>query len=117
MTPDPTGSGTHRQLGLPGCGFLQNTGWPCPSCGMTTSLAAMAHGRVVLAWTAQPFGVVLFAFTALMAAMGTAELIAGRDLIGRLRPTPWWALIAIVGLLAGWGGKCLMGYLSGAYPR
>jgi Protein of unknown function (DUF2752) len=35
---------THRQLGLPPCTFYAVTGFPCPSCGMTTSFALLMHG-------------------------------------------------------------------------
>ena len=35
---------THRQLGLPPCSFAELTKKPCPSCGMTTSFALLAHG-------------------------------------------------------------------------
>src|SRR4051812_17322272 len=27
------GTGTHEQLGLPACGLLEHTGYPCPTCG------------------------------------------------------------------------------------
>ena len=47
LAPRPAGFGTHRALGLPPCGFLAQTGYPCPSCGMTTAFAAMAHGHPV----------------------------------------------------------------------
>ncbi|MCA9610613.1 MAG: hypothetical protein KC619_33690, partial [Myxococcales bacterium] len=30
LTPSPEGHGTHTQLGLPPCGFLVYTGYPCP---------------------------------------------------------------------------------------
>src|SRR5712691_11955934 len=30
---------THLQLGLPRCAFYEKTGYPCPSCGFTTSFA------------------------------------------------------------------------------
>ena len=35
---------THRQLGLPPCTFKDLTGYPCPSCGMTSSFALAIRG-------------------------------------------------------------------------
>ena len=46
LTPRASGQGTHQQLGLPACSFLVQTGYPCPSCGLTTSVVAMAHGKL-----------------------------------------------------------------------
>src|SRR5437870_10055475 len=34
---------THMQLGLPPCEFYRRTGYPCPSCGFTTSFALTMH--------------------------------------------------------------------------
>jgi Protein of unknown function (DUF2752) len=36
------------------CGFKQRTGWPCPGCGMTTSVRAFARGDVLTAFYIQP---------------------------------------------------------------
>ena len=55
LTPRRAGFGTHEELGLPPCSFLARTGYPCASCGMTTSFAAMAHGRLVEAFLAHPW--------------------------------------------------------------
>lgn len=60
LTPSSTGVGTHEQLGFPACGFLTLTGWPCPSCGLTTSFTHLVHGNVVQAAIVQPFGICLF---------------------------------------------------------
>lgn len=60
LTPSSAGAGTHTQLGLPACGFLSRTGWPCPSCGLTTSFALAARGRFGDAAFVQPFGFLLF---------------------------------------------------------
>jgi hypothetical protein len=60
LVPSTSGFGTHRQLGLPACEFLTRTGWPCPSCGLTTSFALAAQGRWYDAAMVQPFGFVLF---------------------------------------------------------
>lgn len=60
LTPDPSGHGTHTQLGLPPCGFLVITGCPCPGCGLTTAFAHLAHLDPVGAARANPFGIPLF---------------------------------------------------------
>lgn len=66
LTPNPAGYGTHTALGLSECGWLLATGHPCPTCGMTTSVALAADGNLLLAASAQPAGLLL----ALAASMG-----------------------------------------------
>ena len=74
IDPDPRGFGTHTQLGLPPCGFLALTGFPCPGCGLTTAFAHGVRGDLWLAGVSNPLGVLLFAIvvvsipTALVAA-------------------------------------------------
>jgi len=116
LTPRPSGCGTHEQLGLPACGFLTRTRWPCPTCGLTTSLAAMAQGSVVLAFVAHPFGIVLFAGLVILGVFAAAELVAGRDVVGRLRPGAWWLVAGLAGLMTGWGVKLLIGWATGRFP-
>jgi hypothetical protein len=36
------------------CGFKQQTGLPCPTCGMTTATLAFAQGKVAEAFYIQP---------------------------------------------------------------
>jgi hypothetical protein len=45
LAPDPRGLGTHQQLGLPACTVREVFGVPCPSCGMTTSIAHFVRGQ------------------------------------------------------------------------
>ena len=116
LTPRKAGHGTHEQFGLPPCEFLQRTGYPCPSCGLTTSFAAMAHGQIGEAFRAQPFGVLLSSAVAVLAAAGLGEMLTGRGLIEYLRPGPWWAVLAIAGLLAGWIFKLAAGVANGTLP-
>jgi hypothetical protein len=59
LNPDPRGYGTHQQLGLPPCTFRFLVGRPCPGCGMTTSFAFFARGRLIEAMQANPAGIVL----------------------------------------------------------
>jgi Protein of unknown function (DUF2752) len=56
LEPDPRGFGTHTQLGLPRCAFLNVTGRLCPTCGMTTSFAWLMRGRIDRSWQANPAG-------------------------------------------------------------
>jgi len=64
LTPDARGIGTHEQLGLPPCGFVEMfDGVPCPSCGYTTTFTLAAHGRPVDAFVNQPFGFMVFLAT------------------------------------------------------
>src|SRR3954463_849404 len=65
LTPDPSGTSTHTQLGMQSCQFLAQTGLPCPSCGMTTSFAWFVRGNLLASLYVQPMGTVLAALTAL----------------------------------------------------
>ncbi len=78
LTPDPSGLGTHRQLGLGGCAMLTGTGVPCPMCGMTTTFTHLAHLQPVQGALNQPFGVVLFACTVAAFAVGLSDLAVPR---------------------------------------
>jgi hypothetical protein len=66
LTPDAAGHGTHQQLGLPPCGWLLATGYPCPTCGMTTAFAASAEGNFLTAFVTQPIGALLAVATAVV---------------------------------------------------
>jgi hypothetical protein len=77
----PRMNGTHRQLGLPPCTLQALTGVGCPSCGMTTAFALLAHGDPGAAWRTNWAGCV----AALLAATGTA-----------------WFLLVAAGLPPGW---------------
>lgn len=107
LTPSPNGYGTHTQLGLGSCTMLTITGWPCPMCGMTTTFSLMAHGRLLDALENQPFGVVLFSITVLMALVGTAEGVGAHGIGRRVwaaveRREQLFALLLLIGLLGGW---------------
>jgi hypothetical protein len=116
LTPRASGYGTHEQLAVPPCSFLVRTGYPCPSCGVTTAFVAAAHGRLVAGLQAQVFGVLLFAAVVLAAAAGAAELATGRNLLSAVRPRWWWAPAALGSMLAGWGLKIVLGLAGGELP-
>jgi hypothetical protein len=77
---EPLRMGTHRQIGLPPCTFYWMTGLPCPSCGMTTSFAFLAHGDVVNSVRANAAGTLLAAFLAVLLPWSLASAIRGRPL-------------------------------------
>ena len=78
LSASERGLGTHRQLGLPPCGFAVMTGFPCPTCGMTTAFAHMAHGRPLKAMRCQPAGGFLALGTLVAALACSVCVVAGR---------------------------------------
>ncbi len=110
LTPDPRGVGTHEQLGLPPCAFLQDHRMPCISCGMTTAFAAAAHGDLPAAFRANPFGIVLF----VLAAIAPFHCIrcwrrADSPLaILSHRRAAFWLPVFLVTLLVNWGAMILV---------
>jgi hypothetical protein len=116
LTPRASGYGTHRQLDLPACSILARTGYPCPNCGLTTSVSAMAHGRVLAALAAQPFGVVLALAMLVLGGAGARELAAGRPAIPALRVGWWWVWGAAAGMFGGWAIKLAVGLSRGELP-
>lgn len=84
LPPDPHGLGTHRGLGLGPCTILELTGWPCPTCGMTTTFALAMHAHPVQAILNQPFGFLLFSLTFLAALGSLLELFYPRGLWRRV---------------------------------
>ena len=117
LEPRTGGFGTHQQLGIPPCSMLVETGWPCPTCGMTTSMAYAVRGHMILSMHAHPFGPVLAILMAGAGLAGLAQALSGRKLLVHLsRVGWWWGVVLGGGLLAGWGAKILVGYLGGQYP-
>ena len=117
LSPSRDGFGTHQQLGLPTCSFLARTGWPCPTCGVTTSVAEAARGRLFRAWHAHPFGVLVAAGLAALGAAGLCELATGRPSLPAGRRALLLAgLFAVLGLGGGWAWKLAAGAMSGEWP-
>ena len=116
LTPRPSGVGTAQEMGLPHCSILINTGWPCPSCGLTTAVAAAAQGDAGAALRAQPFGLVLVVAAVILGLAGLTELLTAGDLLGRRRPRWWWLAAGLGGMVLGWAVKLAMGVADGSLP-
>lgn len=106
LTPSPTGYGTHRQLGYPPCLMPLLTGYPCPTCGMTTAFAYAARGQFLRAFHAQPAGLALF-FALFFAGLISLYMVcSGNDKFVALRAHPVPIILLAAGiLLSGWAYK------------
>lgn len=107
LTPSPGGTGTHEQIGLNPCQFHLRTGIPCPSCGMTTSVAYFAQGRLLSSLYVQPMGAAVAAIAVMAVWAGGYIALTGRAAhrIGRFIPGTMilWGLIILA--VAAWAWK------------
>jgi hypothetical protein len=115
LTPDRAGHGSHTGLGLARCQFIDRTGIPCPSCGMTTSFAWFADGNFPASLYVQPMGFALALLATGTVWAGFYVALTGRAAHRLLRVLP--ARHCLVSLLvlaiAAWAWKmliCLKGW-------
>jgi hypothetical protein len=107
LPPSPDGLGTHTQLGLQQCGFLQRTGLPCPSCGMTTSFAWFVRGNILASFYVQPMGMILALLCGMTVWTGAYVAITGRPvyrLVSTLPPKYYLFPLLVLALIA-WAWK------------
>ncbi|NIL98204.1 MAG: DUF2752 domain-containing protein [Planctomycetales bacterium] len=118
LDPDRRGLGTHEQLGFGTCGFVTLTGFPCPTCGMTTAFCHTVRGQWWRAILAQPMGFLM--------ALATGVLAAGAGVVivrGKTWRIDWWRvnlLRLVIGLFVlffgSWAFKMIVGLLDGSLP-
>lgn len=94
LHPDPSGHGTHQELGLPPCPSSLFFDRPCPGCGLTTSFTALLHGNLSLAFHAHPLGPFLYLFLAVTGWLALARFFQGKRL--DVTSKPW-----MTGIIAG----------------
>jgi hypothetical protein len=118
MTPSRNHLGTHRQLGLPPCAFVAMTGFPCPTCGMTTAYACTVRGRLIEAVRASVFGSIMAVGTAALAVLGLVCAVTGRYpninwyRVDAVKVVYFAALLLVVS----WAFKIAWGLLDGSLP-
>jgi dolichol kinase len=107
LKPSPEGVGTHREMGLSQCAWMERTGLPCPSCGMTTSFAWFVRGNFLASIYVQPMGAMLAAIACMTVWGGAYIAITGRPahrLLSSLGPRYHVMPLLVLALLA-WGWK------------
>ncbi len=118
LKPDARGFGTHEQLGTAACGMLLVTGYPCPTCGMTTSFAHTVRLQWLRAFHVQPGGFVLCLVTAAAAGISLWVLACGRWpgwLVRAMRS--YWLFVGLLAvLLGGWAYKLAVGLATQTLP-
>jgi hypothetical protein len=104
LDPDERGHGTHEQLGLPPCGFLELTGIPCPGCGLTTAFAHLARADLAAAFSANPGAVPLFTLTLLAVPFAAVGVVTARPFEPVIvnRATSRVAILVVAVLILGW---------------
>ena len=86
LVPSATGMDTHRQLGLPGCGWPAGVGIPCVTCGMTTAFAHGVRCQFAAGLGAQPAGLALCLLSALGVVVAGWDAVSGRPVHRFLAP-------------------------------
>lgn len=62
---------------FPLCGLKQRTGWPCPTCGMTTAVLAFARGELAEAFWCQPAAALICMVLVVAALAGMIAALVG----------------------------------------
>jgi hypothetical protein len=88
------------------CLFSALTGLPCPGCGITTSLLALARGDAQASWSANPAGFGVAALLIGLAVVASVAMRRGAPTTGGLACLAWLDRIAMGGLLA-WSGRLM----------
>ncbi len=96
---------THRQFGFPRCTFYERVGFPCPSCGMTTSFALLVRGDVVSSLRANSVGTLLALFCLCFIPWSIFCVIRGRVYLVRSLQNALTVQLAIflAAMLLRWG--------------
>jgi hypothetical protein len=107
LSPSPSGVGTHTAMGLQRCEFLDRTGIPCPTCGMTTSFAHFARGNIAASLYVQPMGTVLATLTAATVWIALYTALTGESVLRLLQilPARYYFLPLMFFAVAAWGWK------------
>ncbi len=119
LQPDPRGFGTHEQLPWQApCGFLYRTGYPCPTCSMTTAFSHTVRGQWLSALWTQPAGFLACVGAAVLSVGAAWSAVRGRlPRVSTPWLTPFWLFAGLLTvLLGGWAFVLVRGLLDGSLP-
>jgi len=89
---------------LPPCRFKDLTGYSCPTCGMTRSFQALAHGEILDSLRFNPMGPVFLFILLMVFAKLSLEVATGRKVtIEVSKPLARASLALLLGLWLGFG--------------
>ncbi len=112
LTPSPAGYGSHTgyPLRLQSCAFMDRTGLPCPSCGMTTSFCWFVRGNLAASIYVQPMGALLAAMACCTLWGGSYVAVTGRPVYRLLRLVPdrYYTLPLLTIAILAWAWKVLI---------
>jgi Protein of unknown function (DUF2752) len=98
----PLRMASHTQLGMAPCNFAVWFGRPCPTCGMTTSFALLAHGDVLASLRANPAGTILAVGLLVFVPWSLWASMRGRWPLRRwVEPYMIWGLVATLAVAVG----------------
>jgi hypothetical protein len=104
---------------LGSCGFLQSTGYPCPTCYMTRSFAYLMHGRPDRAFLTQPFGALLCLMVIYLGWGAISVLYSGKS----WKPfwyhwsKKWLIAIILLAFMSGWISRLVYGtFITHEFP-
>ena len=94
------------------------TGFPCPTCGMTTAFAHTVRGQWLRAFLVQPAGFVLAVGTIGVAGVSLSTLFRGRwPRVNLWMITPYRFFLGLLVLFLGaWAFKVIVGLANGTLP-
>lgn len=93
------------------------TGYPCPTCGMTTSVAFAARGQLASSFRAQPAGLILSLGMLAVIIGSTATMLTGQTWKKPRSNSPsLWVAMVIGIVILGWLMKIGLGLADGTLP-
>ncbi len=89
-----------EQFSISSCYFRELTGHPCPSCGLTRSLHAMAHLNFQQAMAFHPMGMIFFIALLIWLFIAVAEIILRKPI--RIDLSNGMKKFAVISLILIW---------------
>lgn len=104
LEPDAAGHGTHTQLGIRECTWLGDSGYDCPTCGMTTAFALSADGNIPAAFMTQPAGALGALLVAMTVWVAGYMSVTGQNVAQWLVPLCNWRTLTVAAgiVMAAW---------------